>query len=101
MCQPLYERKHARLGGHLYQESSVEPRAGPPKGGPHNDGSNEKEATDNIFAHGGARRGFAGKLESARATAPDGATQGDIQDIAWVAWDGSCDPSEVWAEREP
>lgn len=68
----------------------------------HNDdGSNEKEATDYLFAHGGARRGFAGKLESARATAPDGATQGDIQDIAWVAWDGSCDPAEVWAEREP
>lgn len=48
--------------------------------------------------NGGARRGFPGKLESARATAPDDATDGDIQDVAFVAWETGRQVEEVWPE---
>lgn len=46
--------------------------------------------------NGGARRGFAGVIDQARETAPDGATEGEINDVAFVAWMQDRRPADVW-----
>lgn len=45
------------------------------------------------------KTGLPGKIQRARTTAPDGADDSCILEVASIAHNGGQDPAEVWAER--
>lgn len=61
--------------------------------------NDKQEDTGNSDKGDHAKVGFPGKLQAARTSAPDSATDDEINRVAWEAYTEGVHPEAVWSDQ--